>query len=97
MITQIIARRPCTDNVISRGRRKIHHHLFPVSITYAGITDDVKQRLMESELLNLTAQSVSDVARSWLVREDFGQFVHRAEHVSHLLLNRLGVQLLKRT
>jgi len=62
-------------------------HLFPVPITYAGIADDVEQRLVQTKLLDLIAKSVGDVARSRLIREHFRQLVHRAKHVAHLQLN----------
>jgi len=52
---------------------------------------------VQSKLLDLVAQSVGDVARSRLIGEDLRQLVHRAKHLSDLLLDYLGVQLLERT
>ena len=52
---------------------------------------------MLSKLVDLVAKSVGDVTRSRLIGEHLGQLVHRAKHVAHLLLNRLGVLLLERT
>ena len=68
-----------------------------MTITYTGIADDVQQRLMLAKLLDLIAKSVGDVPWSRLICEHFGQLVHRAKHVANLLLNRLRIQLLKRT
>ena len=68
-----------------------------MSVAYAGITDDIEQRLMLSKLVDLVTKSVGDVTWSRLIGEHLGQLVHRAKHVAHLLLNRLGVLLLERT
>jgi len=81
--------------VISRAGGEVD--LLPVSVTYARITDDVQQRLVLAELLDLVAKSFGDVARSRLIREHLRQLVHRTKHVAHFKLNRLRVLLLKWT
>ena len=71
--------------------------LFPVTVSDARVADDVEQRLVRLELLNLSAHAVSDIARCRLVGERFTELVQSAAHVAQLLLNSVSAQLLERT
>ena len=68
-----------------------------MSISDARVTDDVEQRLVGLELLDLSTHAVGDVARRRLVGERLAELVQRPAHLSQLLLDRLGVQPLERT
>ena len=70
--------------------------LLPVTFPDARVTDDVEQGLVRLELLHMTAHAVGHVARRRLVRERFAQLVHGPTHLSELLLDSIGTQLLER-
>ena len=68
-----------------------------MSVADARVADDVQQRLVSLELLDLSAHAVGDIARRRLLGERLAELVQRPAHVSQLLLDRLGVQRLERT